>query len=80
MAGFFQNTPGQIETDAYTADALASKNAAEAAEAEAEAAEAGEAVRTVRARASAVGPGWVRPQEALAIRSWLTGIDTVAAT
>ena len=40
MAGFFQNTPGQIETDAYTADALASKNAAEAAEAEAEAAEA----------------------------------------
>ena len=39
-SGFYQGSPDQTTTDAYTADALASKNAAEAAQAAAEAAQA----------------------------------------
>ena len=38
--GFYQGSPDQTTTDAYTADALASKNAAEAAKVAAEAAQA----------------------------------------
>ena len=47
--GFFQGSPDQTTTDAYTADALASKNAAEAAKVAAETAQA--ASETAKANA-----------------------------
>ena len=46
-SGFYQGSPDQTTTDAYTADALASKNASEAAQAASEAAQAAsEAAKT----------------------------------